>query len=212
MLSIEIANVTKTIKGTRVLHDINLRFYQGKIYGLYGRNGSGKTMLLRSIAGLIFPTDGEILIEKKILHKDIDFPNSMGLIIENTSLLPQYTAFDNLKLLAKIKKIATDDMIINALKKVGLDYKDKRKVRALSLGMKQRLAIAQAIFEEPSIILLDEPTNALDEDSVNRVRTAIIEERKRGATIIIASHNKEDINYLVDEIIYLSDGGIIDKD
>ena len=156
MNSIELKNVTKRLKGNTVLDDITFTFESGNIYGLYGRNASGKTMLLRAIAGLIYPNSGEVRIEGKILHKDISFPESMGIIIERTELLPQYTGMENLKILAKIKKIASVEDMRESLVRVKLDPDDKRKVHAYSLGMKQKLSIAQAIFEKPRIILLDE--------------------------------------------------------
>ena len=169
MSYIKIKNMSKRIKKRNVLEDITVSFEKGKIYGLYGRNGSGKTMLLRAIAGLIRPSTGEILIDGKKLHKDISFPPSVGEIIEHTSLLPQIDAYTNLKQLSKIKKCATDDDIFTALEKVGL-VGEKKKVREYSLGMKQKLAIAQAIFEKPELLLLDEPTNGLDEESVKRLK------------------------------------------
>lgn len=207
-MNVEIKNYSKVIKGKSILDHINYNFTEGKIYGLYGRNGSGKTMLMRAIAGLIYPTEGEIIIDGKQLHKDISFPPSMGVIIENMELMPQYDAYTNLKLLSKIKKEATDEDIKEALDKVGLADVGKKKVRAYSLGMKQKLSIAQAIFEKPELLLLDEPTNALDEESVKEVRNLLLELKKQGALIIIASHNKEDINYLADVILEVHSGKI----
>ena len=167
-------HVTKTLKKKKVLNDITAKFESGKIYGFYGRNGSGKTMLLRAIAGLIYPEDGEIRINGQTLQDDIDFPPDMGVIIEHTSLLPQYSAYMNLKMLSEIRKVATDEDIRDALRKVNLDPDDKRKVKVYSLGMKQRLAIAQAIFEHPKLLLLDEPTNALDEESIKEIRELLL--------------------------------------
>ena len=212
MNSIELKNVTKRLKGNTVLDDVTFTFESGNIYGLYGRNASGKTMLLRAIAGLIYPNSGEVRIEGKILHKDISFPESMGIIIERMELLPQYTGMENLKILAKIKKIASVEDMRESLVRVKLDPDDKRKVHAYSLGMKQKLSIAQAIFEKPRIILLDEPTNALDEEGVRSVRELFLEEKERGATIIVASHNKEDLAILSDRIISISEGRITGSD
>jgi ABC-2 type transport system ATP-binding protein len=208
MPTIKIVNLSKKIKKNLVLNNITYEFKPAKIYGLYGRNGSGKTMLLRAISGLITPTNGKILIDDKELFEDISFPPSIGIIIENTDLLPQFDAFTNLKILAKIKKIATDEDIKNSIKRVGLDPESKMKVKEFSLGMRQRLSIAQAIFEKPDIILLDEPTNAIDEKGIELVRNVLLEEKNRGATILIASHNKEDLEILVDEKIQLIDGRI----
>ncbi len=205
MNKIQVKNLSKEIKGKYVLNNINLSFERGKIYGLYGRNGSGKTMLLRALAGLLIPTEGEIDMDGKILHKDMDFPENVGIIIENTSLLPQFDGFTNLKQLGKIRNVATDEDIDNALDTVGLKGETK-KVKAYSLGMRQRLSIAQAIFEKPELLLLDEPTNALDENYINKVREILLKEKDRGAIVIIASHNKDDLRILADEIISMSDG------
>lgn len=205
MNKIQVKNLSKEIKGKYILNNINLSFEWGKIYGLYGRNGSGKTMLLRALAGLLIPTEGEIDMDGKILHKDMDFPENVGIIIENTSLLPQFDGFTNLKQLGKIRNVATDEDIDNALDTVGLKGENK-KVKAYSLGMRQRLSIAQAIFEKPELLLLDEPTNALDENYINKVRKILLKEKDRGAIVIIASHNKDDLRILADEIISMSDG------
>ncbi len=205
MNKIQVKNLSKEIKGKYILNNINLSFERGKIYGLYGRNGSGKTMLLRALAGLLIPTEGEIDMDGKILHKDMDFPENVGIIIENTSLLPQFDGFTNLKQLGKIRNVATDEDIDNALDTVGLKGETK-KVKAYSLGMRQRLSIAQAIFEKPELLLLDEPTNALDENYINKVRKILLKEKDRGAIVIIASHNKDDLRILADEIISMSDG------
>ena len=205
MNKIQVKNLSKEIKGKYILNNINLSFERGKIYGLYGRNGSGKTMLLRALAGLLIPTEGEIDMDGKILHKDMDFPENVGIIIENTSLLPQFVGFTNLKQLGKIRNVATDEDIDNALDTVGLKGENK-KVKAYSLGMRQRLSIAQAIFEKPELLLLDEPTNALDENYINKVRKILLKEKDRGAIVIIASHNKDDLRILADEIISMSDG------
>lgn len=207
MSYIEIRKLVKILKKKIVLNDISFNFEKGKIYGLYGRNGSGKTMLLRAIAGLIHPSSGEIVIDNKVLHKDMSFPDGLGVIIEHTSLLPQFDAYNNLKNLSKIKKIASDVDIHDALKRVGLDDNHK-KVKEYSLGMRQKLAIAQAIFERQQILLLDEPTNGLDEKSVENVKKLFFQERERGAVIILASHNIDDLKFLCDEIIYMDTGRI----
>ena len=206
MSEIIIENLSKTIKNNKILDNVNLTFESGHVYGLVGRNGSGKTMLLRAICGLIFPDSGKVIIDGKQLHKDISFPESCGIIIENTDLLPNFSAFDNLKMLSEIKNTAYDNMIKSAIKSVGLDPDSKKKVKTFSLGMKQRLSIAQALFEDPDILLLDEPTNALDEDGVNDVRRILLEQKKKNKLIIIASHNKEDISLLSDTVISVSNG------
>lgn len=206
MSEIIIENLSKTIKNNKILDNVNLTFESGHVYGLVGRNGSGKTMLLRAICGLIFPDSGKVIIDGKQLHKDISFPESCGIIIENTDLLPNFSAFDNLKMLSEIKNTANDNMIKSAIKSVGLDPDSKKKVKTFSLGMKQRLSIAQALFEDPDILLLYEPTNALDEDGVNDVRRILLEQKKKNKLIIIASHNKEDISLLSDTVISVSNG------
>lgn len=206
MSEIIIENLSKTIKNNKILDNVNLTFESGHVYGLVGRNGSGKTMLLRAICGLIFPDSGKVIIDGKQLHKDISFPESCGIIIENTDLLPNFSAFDNLKMLSEIKNTANDNMIKSAIKSVGLDPDSKKKVKTFSLGMKQRLSIAQALFEDPDILLLDELTNALDEDGVNDVRRILLEQKKKNKLIIIASHNKEDISLLSDTVISVSNG------
>lgn len=206
MSEIIIENLSKTIKNNKILDNVNLTFESGHVYGLVGRNGSGKTMLLRAICGLIFPDSGKVIIDGKQLHKDISFTESCGIIIENTDLLPNFSAFDNLKMLSEIKNTANDNMIKSAIKSVGLDPDSKKKVKTFSLGMKQRLSIAQALFEDPDILLLDEPTNALDEDGVNDVRRILLEQKKKNKLIIIASHNKEDISLLSDTVISVSNG------
>lgn len=207
-LYVEIKNASKRIKGQMVLDNINLTLHDGKIYGIKGKNGSGKTMLLRMISGLIKPTKGELYIGGNKL--DQNFPDSIGLLIEYPGFLPNYTGFQNLKLLASIQNIINDEQISGILEKVGLDPKDKRKLKKYSLGMKQRLGIAQAVMENPKLIVLDEPTNALDKNAVNIVRDILIEEKNNNKTIIIASHDTEELNYLCDEIFTIENGVLID--
>lgn len=201
-------NYNKLIKKKEILTDINLTFESGKIYGLHGHNGSGKTMLLRAICGLILPTSGSVTVDGKIVGKDIEFPDSVGVIIENMSLIPEYTGFKNLQLLAGIKKKIGDSEIRDTLISVGLDPDDKRKVKEYSLGMKQKLNFAQAIMEKPELLLLDEPTNAMDVQTVEKVRSILVEMKEKGTLIIIASHNKEDLDALCDEFIDICDGKI----
>lgn len=207
-MKITVENYTKVIKNNTVLSNINLEFESGRVYGLSGRNGCGKTMLLRAICGLILPTEGRVVIDGKTIGKDIEFPPRVGIIIENMTLPGEYTAFDNLKILAKINKRASDEDIRNALSEVGLDPDSKKRVRAFSLGMRQKLTIAQAIMERPDLLLLDEPTNSLDEKSVNDFKDLILRQKKFGTLVIIASHNREDLNDICDEIIEMSDGEV----
>lgn len=201
-------NYNKLIKKKEILTDINLTFESGKIYGLHGHNGSGKTMLLRAICGLILPTSGSVTVDGKTVGKDIEFPDGVGVIIENMSLIPEYTGFKNLQLLAGIKKKIGDSEIRDTLISVGLDPDDKRKVKEYSLGMKQKLNFAQAIMEKPELLLLDEPTNAMDVQTVEKVRSILVEMKEKGTLIIIASHNKEDLDALCDEFIDICDGKI----
>jgi ABC-2 type transport system ATP-binding protein len=210
MKAVEIKNLTKVIKGRIILDDINLEIENNKIYGFFGRNGSGKTMLFRAICGLIKPTSGEVRVFGKKIGYDVSFPESLGLIIENVGFWEQWTAFQNLKFLASIKNIISDEDIIASLKRVGLDPNDKRPYKKYSLGMKQRVGIAQAIMEKPKLLVLDEPTNSLDEEGVKLIRKILLEEKSRGATILIASHIKEDIDMLADER-YKVDAGRVFK-
>lgn len=205
---IELTNVSKTIKGTVVLDDINLRMESGKVYGLKGKNGSGKTMLMRAVCGLI-STDGTVNINGEILGKDISFPRSIGVLIENPSFISNYTGFKNLKVLASIQNRINDEDIKNALIKVQLDPDDKRTYRKYSLGMKQKLGIAAAFMENPDIIILDEPINALDEAGAKQVHKILEEQKSRGAIIIIACHDREELEMLSDEIIEISEGKIV---
>lgn len=208
-MKIEVKNYTKEIKGKKILDNINYTFEDGKIYGLQGRNGSGKTMLLRAISGLMFASSGEVVIDGKVLHKDIEFPEDVGIIIESIELLPQFDAYTNLELIAKIKKVASSEDIKKVIEDVGLEEAGKKKVKEYSLGMKQKLAIAQAIFEKPKLLLLDEPTNALDEVSVEKVRNILKDLAEKGTLIIVASHNKEDIEFLADTIIKIDNGSLL---
>ena len=207
-MNIKISNVNKTIKKAVILENINVEFESGRIYGLRGSNGSGKTMLMRAICGLIIPESGEINIDGDILGKDISFPKSIGALIENPSFINSYTGFRNLKLLASIQNRISDDEIRSAIKDVGLNPDDKRTFRKYSLGMKQRLGIACAIMENSDIIILDEPVNALDETGIELVRKILKEQKERGALIIIACHDKTELEYLSDEIYEIYEGKI----
>lgn len=207
---IQLQNVTKRIKENTVLDNVSYTFKSGFVYGLYGQNGSGKTMLLRAISGLINLDSGSIFIDGEKLHDKIEFPPETGIVIENMELLPECSAKRNLQMLAKIKNIADEKDIIFSLERVGLDPDSDKKVKKFSLGMKQRLNIAQAIFENQKIILLDEPTNALDEDAVQLIYKIIREEKSRGATIIVATHHKEDLKEVCDVILKIAEGKIVE--
>ena len=208
---IKIEHVNKTIRRVPILTDINLELQGGNVYGIKGKNGSGKTMLMRAICGLITPDNGTIDINGQILGKDISFPPSIGVLIENPSFISNYTGLKNLKVLASIKDTADETMIRKALKDIGLDPDDKRTYHKYSLGMKQRLGIAAAVMENPDVIILDEPINVLDELSVENVRNILQEQKEHGAVIIIACHDREELEALSDEIIEISDGKIVNK-
>jgi ABC-2 type transport system ATP-binding protein len=206
MSYIEIKNYNKALKGQEILKDVNINIEKGYVYGLYGSNGSGKTMLLRAICGLIKADSGYVKVGDKIIGKDVSFPSSVGVMIESPGFWDRYTGFENLQVLASIKSIIGDGEIRKTLKRVGLNPDDKRTYKEYSLGMKQRLGIAQAIMESPELLLLYEPTNALDEDGINKVRSIILEEKQRGATVIMANHNKEDMEILADRVFSVSRG------
>ena len=210
MNTIEIKNLNKKIKGAEVLKDINLHLEGGKVYGLKGKNGSGKTMLMRAVCGLILPTGGSITINGEQLGKQISFPRSVGILIENPSFIPGYTGLKNLSVLAAIQKRVGEDEIRETLEKIGLDPDDKRTYRKYSLGMKQRLVFAQAIMEKPELLILDEPTNALDTEGVRLFKEIIRQEKERGATVLIASHSLEDFPDFCDAIIPMEAGRVVD--
>lgn len=206
MNQIEVKGLCKSIKGAVVLDNINFSASGGKIYGFMGKNGSGKTMLLRTLAGLVKPSSGEIIIGGMTLHKDISFPLNMGIIIENVGLYPEFTGYQNLKFLSQIRNKIDDERIRASIEEVGLDPYDKRPIRKYSLGMRQRIVIAQALMESPDYILFDEPTNGLDENGIDMIRSILIKEAARNAIILIASHSKEDIDILCDEKYKMTSG------
>lgn len=209
MTNIVIQNLSKTIKKNVVIQDISMELQSGTVYGFKGINGSGKTMLMRLICGLIRPTQGEVSINGKVLGKDLSFPESVGVFLENPAFLGSYSGFQNLKLLASIKSVADDEAIRSALSRVGLRPDDHKKYRKYSLGMKQRLGIAAAIMERPDIVILDEPTNSLDADGVNLVKSVIKDEKKRGALVIISCHDAELLQDLSDETFLLEQGRLV---
>lgn len=204
-MELVIENVNKTIDRKTILDNVNLILRSGNIYGFVGKNGSGKTMLFRALSGLMLIDSGTISLDGKLLHKDFDILPDLGIMIENAGLYPHLSGFENLKRLSTIRKKADDDTIKDYIRKVGLDPDDKRPFRKYSLGMKQRLVFAQAIFENQKILMLDEPTNALDDNGVKMVRDILLE-RKKKSIILIASHNHEDIDILADEIFNVSEG------
>ena len=207
-MNISIEHVTKKIKNATVLKGICLDLKGGTVYGLQGKNGSGKTMLMRAISGLIRPTSGRIVINGEQLHKNISIPRSIGLLLENPSLLPEYDASQNLKLLAKMQGGVPEEEIRQLIRDVGLEDAGHKKVEKYSLGMKQRLGIAAAILGSPDIILLDEPINAIDGEGVEEIRSLILSLKNEKRIIIVACHDKEEMNLLADEIVHLRDGRI----
>ena len=206
MTKIELQDVTKIIKHNIVIDHVSLVLHGGEITGLKGVNGSGKTMLMRLIAGLILPTEGSIIINGEALGKEITFPRSIGTLIENPAFLDDYSGFENLKLLASIQGNIDDEQIKNTLRAVELNPDDKKKFRKYSLGMKQRLGIAAALMEQPDIILLDEPTNALDSDGVLLIKKLLQKEKERGALIVISCHDA-DILFELSDTLYLMENG-----
>lgn len=208
MSEIVVNEVSKSIYGVPIINSISMKLVSGNAYGFQGINGSGKTMLMRLICGLIYPTKGEIIIDGKRLGKEITFPQSVGLLLENPAFLDSYTGYENLEMLASIKNIITREEIHEAITSVGLDPLDKRKYKKFSLGMKQRLGIAAAIMEKPDILILDEPTNSLDSSGVSLVKTIIAKERERGAIIILACHDLPVLQDVSDEIFLLEQGKI----
>lgn len=209
---VRLEHYTKNFKKVTVLDDINLTLESGKVIGLKGKNGSGKTMLMRAISGLILPTSGKVFINDKELGKQISFPPSIGLLIENPSFIANYTGFKNLKILASIQNKISDEEIREAIRKVGLKPNDPRTFKKYSLGMKQRLGIAAAIMEKPDIVILDEPINALDEAGAGLIKGILDELKANGSLIIIACHDTEELNYLSDEVYEIYEGQLVDKE
>ena len=208
---ISIEHLSKKFGNTTVLNDVTISFEQGKIYGIVGRNGSGKTMLMKCICGFVNPTFGKITVSGKVVGKDVEIPEDIGIIIETPGFVLNYSGYKNLKLLASVRGKITNDEIIDAINTVGLNPESKKHVGKYSLGMRQRLGIAQAIMEKPKILILDEPMNGLDNDGVAHIRDVLLKLKKEKVTIILASHNKEDVEILCDEVCYMDKGQIKDQ-
>ncbi len=206
MNAITVKNLTKKFKEATVLDNINVDFESGKVHGLIGRNGSGKTMLMKCICGIVPYKIGEIRVNDKIIGKDVDIPSNVGVIIETPGFLPNYSGFNNLKFLAKIKNKIGSDEIKSAISSVGLNPNDKKHVGKYSLGMRQRLGLAQAIMEDPELLILDEPMNGLDKDGVKDMRQYLLNLKAQGKTILIASHSAEDIDALCDTVCEMDKG------
>ncbi|MBO3061888.1 ATP-binding cassette domain-containing protein [Mammaliicoccus fleurettii] len=204
---IKLVNVSKEHQGNQLLNNINLEIECGKVYGFKGRNGSGKTMLLRATLGLI-KVDGQVIINNEPLKFGAKYPLKVGVFIEKPSIIPEFTALKNLKLVAALKGITDINVMTKYLVELGLDYKDKRKVRKYSLGMKQKVGIAQTLMGDPELIVLDEPTNALDKKSIEKLVEILEILKQQGCTILIASHQFEDIERVVDEVVHIEAGAL----
>ena len=206
MAIIEIKELDLSIKKTEILKKVSVSFEQGKIHGLIGRNGSGKTMLMKCICGFIRPTSGTICVNGREVGKACDFPENIGIIIETPGFIPYYSGFKNLKLIADLNKKADTEQIKRAMSQVGLDPTLKRHVVKYSLGMRQCLGLAQAIMENPDILILDEPMNGLDKEGVEDMRKYLLDFKTQGKTILIASHSSEDIEVLCDTVHEMDKG------
>ena len=206
---IEVQNVVKRFRDQVVLKNVSISFEKGKIHGIVGRNGSGKTVLFKCICGLMHPEEGVILVNGKRVGRDVDMPEDIGAIIEAPGFLPNYSGYKNLRFLANIRRKIGKKEILNVLKTVGLDPESRKHVGKYSLGMRQRLGIAQAIMEDPEILILDEPMNGLDNAGVQDIRALLLELKAQGKTILLASHNHEDIAALCDTV-HEMDGGVLE--
>ena len=203
---VEVKNVDLTLQKNEILKNVSVNFERGKIHGLIGRNGSGKTMLMKCVCGFVRPTSGEITVDGKRIGRDRDFPENVGIIIETPGFIPYYSGLKNLRLLAALRgKISKDD-VRKTMEQVGLDPDLKRHVRKYSLGMRQRLGLAQAIMEDPELLILDEPMNGLDKDGVKDMRQYLLDLKAKGKTILIASHSAEDIDVLCDTVCEMDKG------
>ena len=206
---IEVQNVVKRFRDQVVLKNVSISFEKGKIHGIVGRNGSGKTVLFKCICGLMHPEEGVILVNGKRVGRDVDMPEDIGAIIEAPGFLPNYSGYKNLRFLANIRRKIGKEEILNVLKTVGLDPESRKHVGKYSLGMRQRLGIAQAIMEDPEILILDEPMNGLDNAGVQDIRALLLELKAQGKTILLASRNHEDIAALCDTV-HEMDGGVLE--
>lgn len=207
---IEVKNINLTIGKNHILKNVSVSFEKGMIHGLIGRNGSGKTMLIKCICGFVMPDEGEITVGGKRIGKDTDFPESMGIIIETPGFIPYYSGYRNLKLLAGLNNKIGREEICKSMERVGLDPGLKRHVGKYSLGMRQRLGLAQAVMENPELLILDEPMNGLDKEGVRDMRKYLLEIKQQKKTILIASHSAEDIDVLCDTVCEM-DKGVLER-
>lgn len=210
MAIISVENVSLTIGAAHILRDVSIQFEEGLIHGIVGRNGSGKTMLMKCICGFIRPTTGRIFVDGRQVGRDVDFPPDLGLLIETPGFVPYYSGLKNLALLAAINRRVSKEQLNACMEQLGLgDAKDKR-VSKYSMGMRQRLGIAQAIMEDPKLLILDEPLNGLDEQGVQDIRALLLDLKRQGKTILLSSHNGEDIDLLCDSVCRMA-GGVLTR-
>lgn len=207
---IKVTHLNLELNKDPILKDVSISFEQGKIHGVIGKNGSGKTMLFKCICGFVIPTSGEITVQGKRIGKDCDFPEDIGIIIENPGFIPYYTGYKNLKILASLRGKIGKEQIVESIRRVGLDPDNKKAVRKYSMGMRQRLGLAQAIMEDPSLLILDEPMNGLDKAGIRDMRELLKSFRDAGKTILISSHNHEDIDVLCDTVSEM-DLGVLER-
>lgn len=205
---IEIEHLNLTLSKQKILKDINIRLEPGKIYGVVGKNGSGKSMLFKCMCGFLRPQSGTIRINGKLIGKERDFPQDTGILIEAPGFIPYYNGYKNLKLLADLRGKYGREQVETYMRFVGLDPAMKKSVKKYSLGMKQRLGIAQAVMEEPKLIIMDEPMNALDKEGIEEMREFFKKLRTQGRTILLTSHNFEDIQLLCDRVYEMEHGSI----
>ena len=206
MAIISVENVCLTIRKAHILCNVSVQFEEGNIHGIIGRNGSGKTMLMKCLCGFIQPTSGRIIVDGRQVGKDVDFPPDLGLLIETPGFVPYYSGLKNLKLLAAINQRVSPDRLNICMEQLGLGNAKHKRVSKYSMGMRQRLGIAQAIMENPKLLILDEPLNGLDEQGVREIRELLLNLKKQGTTILLSSHNAEDIHLLCDNVYKMANG------
>ena len=207
---LQLDHVSKEMDQNWILKDISIQCKRGKIYGFKGKNGSGKTMLMRIICGLVKPTKGHVTVGGITLGRKHNFPESVGALIETPGFIGNYSGYQNLKVLAEIQGKIGKKEIEDVMAEVGLNPKEKKKTKKYSLGMKQKLGIAAAIMENPNLIILDEPTNALDDEGIKNLHNILKKHKEAGALILISSHDKEELEYLSDVMIFMENGMIKD--
>ena len=210
MAMISVEHVSLTIGTAQILRDVSAQFEEGQIHGIVGRNGSGKTMLMKCICGFIRPDSGKIFVDGKQVGRDVDFPPDLGLLIETPGFVPYYSGLKNLELLAAINRRASKERLNVCMEQLGLGNAKDKRVSKYSMGMRQRLGIAQAIMEDPQLLILDEPLNGLDEQGVEDIRALLLELKGQGKTILLSSHNREDIDLLCDSVCKMA-GGVLTK-